>query len=94
MDFARSPVNAQPLALQPELGSIEFVDVAGKLHNHGAELVGRHLGPQNLGGDIKIHGEPIGDRLVDRLSGKMKGEAPFHRDRPAERKLASLSSGT
>ena len=29
MDFARSPVNAQPLALQPELSSIEFVDVAG-----------------------------------------------------------------
>jgi len=93
-DFSRGPVDSQPLALQPELGGIKFVNVAGELHHHGAELVGRHLSPQNLGGHIKVHGEPIGDRLVNRLSGEMEGEAPFHRERPAERKLASPSNGT
>ena len=82
LDLTRSPIEAEPLAFQPRLGSSQLIDISGKLHHHGAALVGGDLGPQDLGRDIEIHGQPIGDGLMHRLPREMQGEPPFQSQEP------------
>ncbi len=77
LDLTRSPIEAEPLTFQPRLSGSQFIDVPGQLHHHGAALVGSDLGPEDLGRDIKIDGQPIGDRLMHRFPREMQGEAPF-----------------
>ena len=77
-DLSRGPVEAHTLAFQPGLGRGQFVDISRQLNNHGAALVGRDLGLQNLRCDVEIDRKPVSDRLVHRLSGEMKDETPLH----------------
>ncbi|MEY3767658.1 MAG: hypothetical protein RLZZ11_728 [Cyanobacteriota bacterium] len=72
MDLARGTIDPQTLGFQPLLGRGQIVDVAGELHHHGAALIGRDLGPQDLGGDIELHRQAVGDRLMHRLAGKCR----------------------
>ena len=81
-DLGRGPIERKPLAFQPGLRRGQLIDITRQLHHHGAALVGRDLGLENLGGNVKVHRQPIGDRLVHRLAGEMEDEAPFHREAP------------
>lgn len=75
----RGAIQPEPLTLKPLLGSIELIDVAGELNHHGAALIGRHLRPQDLGGHIKVNGQPVGERLVHRFARHMQRETALHR---------------
>ena len=77
-DLPRRPIQPQTLTFKPELSGIELIDVAGELHHHRAALVRSHLGPQNLGRDVKIDREPIGQWLVHRFARDMQREAALH----------------
>ena len=82
LDLTRSPIEAEPLAFQPRLSGSQLIDVPGQLHHHGAALVGGDLSPEDLGRDIEIDGQPIGDRLMHRFPGEMQGEPPFQAREP------------
>ena len=82
-DLTGGAVDPQALGLEPVLGGRQVVDIPGELHHHGAALIRCDLGPQDLGGDIKLNRQAIGDRLVHRLAREMQGDAAFHASVPA-----------
>ena len=77
VDLTLGPVQTEAQGLQPVFCRIQFIDVTGELHHHGAALIGSDLCSQDLGGNIEINGKPIGDRLVNRLAGEVQGQTPF-----------------
>ena len=82
-DLPRGTIETQPLSLKPLLRCGEIIDVAGELHHHGAALIGSDLGAENLGGNVKVHRQPIGDRLMHRFAGEMQGDAALQAPAPA-----------
>jgi hypothetical protein len=77
-DFLAGQGDLNIEAPHPVHGGIEFVDIAGELHHHFADLVGSNLGADNAGGDVEVLGKAIGDRHLDGASGEGEGDAFFH----------------
>ncbi len=77
-DFAAGEGDVDVLGTHPVDRSVEGVDVTRKFDDQFADLVGGDLGADDVGGDVEVFGEAVGDGHLDVAAWEGEGDALFH----------------
>ena len=92
VDLRGGAIETQSQPFQPSFRRIQLVDVTGELNHHRAALIGGHLGTQDLGGDIEVDRQSIGDRLMHRVTRNMQRESALHGKAQRSRPVWTVAS--
>jgi hypothetical protein len=77
-NFAAGKRHIDILGAHPVDRRIEGINIAGEFHDEFAHLVRRNLGTDNIGRNVEILGQPVGDRHLNVATGEGEGDAFFH----------------
>jgi hypothetical protein len=77
-NFATSEGNINVLGPHPVDRGIQGIDVTGEFDDEFTDLVGGDLGTDDVGGDVEVFGEAVGDGHLDVATWEGEGDALFH----------------
>ncbi len=77
-DFAAGKGNVDVLGAHPVDRGIQGVNVSRQLHHEFPDLVRGDLGADDVGGDVEILGQSVGDGHLDIAAGEGEGDTFFH----------------
>ncbi len=77
-DFATGEGDVDVLGAHPVDRRIKGIDIAGEFDDEFADLVRGDLGADDVGGDVEVLGEAVGDGHLDVAAWEGEGDALFH----------------
>jgi hypothetical protein len=81
-DFPATVGNLNAAIAQPCQRRRQLIHIPGQFHHQLAHLIGSDLRPDDVGSNIKVLGQAVGDGHVYHLAGKGEGDPLFH-ERPS-----------
>jgi hypothetical protein len=77
-DFSATVGNLNAAIAQPCQRRRQLIHIPGQFHHQLAHLIGSDLRPDDVGSNIKVLGQAVGDGHVYHLAGKGEGDPLFH----------------
>lgn len=77
-DFAAGEGDVDVLGAHPVDRGIEGINVTGQFNDEFADLIRGDLGADDVGGDVEVFGEAVGDGHLDVAAWEGEGDALFH----------------
>lgn len=77
-DFPTAVGNLNAAVGQPFQGGGQLIHIPGEFDHQFAHLVGGDLGTDDVGGDVKVFCQTVGDGHLYHLAGKREGDPLFH----------------
>ena len=77
-NFAASKGDVDILGAHPFYGGIKGIDIARKFHHQLPDLVGGNLGADDIGCNVEILSQSVGDGHLDIAAGEGQGDSFFH----------------
>jgi hypothetical protein len=77
-NFAAGKRHIDVLGAHPVDRRIKGINIAGEFHDELAHLVRRNLGTDNIGRNVEILGQSVGDGHLNVATGEGEGDTFFH----------------